>query len=172
MTSQIVNQVAFLRTSRSFPDAEKDLKGELSKTYLDVANAVNDRTIGLYPTLGPATTGNSYFLNSNARQQSLRRVYSFTTTVDIEIGFKLTTISQFVQFFGIYTDVIVTTPPTSPTNWYGLIPATSVAIAGQISFYVTVNGASTTSDVIRIVVGAGAPALTYGTIVLEWLAFP
>lgn len=172
MTSQIVNQSPYLRTSRSFPEESKNLSGELSKTYLDIANSVNDRTIGLFPTLQPAITGESWFLNTNARQQSLRRVYTFTTTADIEIGFKLTTISEFSRFFGIYTDVILTTPPTPPSNWYGLIPATSVAIPGQISFFVTVNGASTTSDVIRFVVGAGAPALTKGKIVLEWLAFP
>ena len=162
MTSNIVNQVAFLRTSRDFPEDTKALNSELNKAYIDIANTVNDRTIGIYPINRPAVTGEAWFINKDRKQQTLRQVYTFTTTADINIGFKLSRISQISKnTYGSFTD---------GTSWYGLIYASSVAIAGQLSFYVTVNGASTTSDVIKIVSGAGAPTLTSGVIVLEWLS--
>lgn len=166
LINSITNQVAFLRTSRLFPEDLRQLCVESNKSYVDVANAVNFRTIGIYPVNTSAITGNSYFF-TNQRQQSLRRVYTFgPSTADINLGFKLNNISQFVQMSGVYK---VDTPTVA---FYGLIPATSVAIAGQISFYVTENGASTTSDVIKIVVDAGAPILQSGTIILEWISQP
>lgn len=161
MTANITNQVAYLRTSREFPEDIKKLTLEVSKAYIDTSNAVNARTIGIFPVNRSAITGESWFLIGNHRQQGIRQVYTFTTTADINIGFKISSISQFTRLDGTYTD---------GTAWYGLIPGTSVAVAGQILFYVTVNGASTTSDVIKFVVGAGAPALTSGKIVLEWIA--
>jgi hypothetical protein len=161
MSANVVNQVAYLRTSRDFPEDSKKLTMEVAKAYIDTSNAVNVRTIGIFPVNRSAINGENWFLTGNQRQQGLRQVYTFTTTADINIGFKISKISQFTRFFGIYTD---------GTSWYGLIPGTSVAIAGQILFYVTVNGASTTSDVIKFVVGAGAPALTSGKIVLEWIS--
>lgn len=161
MSSNVANQMAFLRTSRDFPEDPKNLSMQLSKSYIDTSNAVNTRTIGIFPVNRSAITGESWFISGNQKQQGLRQVYTFTTTADINIGFKIASIAGFTRFYGSYTD---------GTSWYGLIPATSVAIAGQISFYVTVNGASTASDVIKFLVGAGAPALTNGVFVLEWLS--
>ncbi len=161
MSSNFVNQSAYLRTSREFPEDIHQLSIEVNKSYLDTANAVNARTIGIYPTNRPAITGNSYFITSS-RQQSIRQVYTFTGTSDLDIGFKLANISQIVQMYGNFE--------TSGTPIYGLIPATNVAIAGQISFYLDINGASTTTDVIKFVLGAGSPTLTSGTIILEWLS--
>lgn len=159
--NNITNQVAFLRTSRLFPEDLRQLCVESNKSYVDIANAVNARTIGLYPVNVAAITGNSYFL-TNQRQQSLREVYVFGIGITtINLGFKLSNIAQFVQMFGIYTD---------GTSTYGLIPASSVSIAGQISFYVTINIASTTSDVIKIVIDGSAPTLQSGTIILEWIS--
>lgn len=158
--NNVVNQVAFLRTSREFPEDLGQLAIEVNKAYIDVANTVNARTIGVYPVNRPAITGNSYFF-SNQRQQSKRQVYSFTTTADIELGFKIANISQFVCSYGQYV---------SGTSTYGLIFATTVAIGGQISFYFAVNAGSTTSDSIKFVVDGAAPALTSGTIIVEWLS--
>lgn len=161
MSSNVINTSPYLRTSREYPqDDAHQLSVEVNKTYVDVANAVNTRTIGLYPTLRPAITGNSYFFTSQ-RQQSLRQVYTFTSAANINLGFKLSSISRIIQMYGTYT---------SGTATYGLIPGTSVAITGQISFYTDVNGASTTSDVVKFVVDGAAPALATGVIVVEWIA--
>tara|TARA_R110000868_G_scaffold229240_1_gene482247 strand:+ start:108 stop:578 length:471 start_codon:yes stop_codon:yes gene_type:complete len=156
MSSNIVNQIAYLRTSREFPEELHQLSVEVNKMYVDIAGAVNERTIGLFPVNRPAQTGNSYYILQNRKQQTLRQVYTFTATTAIDHNIKGTTPGQFINCFGSYTD---------GTNTYGLFFATSVAIAGQITFYITPTQ-------IVFVVGGGAPALTSGIIVLEWLSQP
>lgn len=156
MSTNVVNQVAYLRTSRNFPVEVEQLTVEVNKAYVDTANAVNNRIISLFPTNRPAITGESWFIVANQRQQTLRQVFRFTTTANILHGIQVIQPGQFVRCFGSYTDGV---------NTYGLIFATSVAIAGQIGFYVT-------STQIIFTVGGGAPALTSGTIVLEWLSQP
>jgi hypothetical protein len=170
MSSNVVNQVAYIRTTRSFPEEVHQLSVEIDKAYVDIANAVNNRTISIFPVNRPAIDGESWFFTSR-RQQGLRQVYSFTTTSDINIGFKISTIAQFTNCHGLFT---TSTPTVSATGTatFGLIFGTNTAIAGQISFYLDVNPSSTTSDVIKFVLGAGAPALLQGTIVLEWISEP
>jgi len=154
MAANIVNQVAFLRTSRNFPQEIDELALELSKSYLDTAMAVNDRTIGIFPANKPAITGESWF-PTNRKQQSFRRIFTFTTTANIAHNLTFNQLDYISLGRGQFTD---------GTNWYGLIFGSNVAIAGQISFYL---------DPTNIVfsVGAGAPALTKGIIILEWLSF-
>lgn len=159
--NNITNQVAFLRTSREFPEDLHQMSVESNKAYVDVANAVNSRTIGLYPANVSAITGNSFFL-TNRRQQSLRQIYSFTSTTNIKLGFKLDNFSRVVFMSGTYTD---------GTNTYGLIPASTVSITGQISFYLLATS-DPKSDEIAFVVDASpsTPTLTSGIIIIEWLS--
>lgn len=152
--NNVVNQVAYLRTTRNFPQDIQQLTVEIDKAYVDIANAVNNRTISIFPTNRPAITGESWFLSSNQKQQTLRQVYTFTTTTAINHGLQVTNPEQFTRCFGSYTN---------GTNCFGLVFGTSVAVAGLITFYVT------TTQII-FVVGAGAPALTAGRITLEWLS--
>lgn len=154
--SNFVNSSPFLRTSREYPSEAQELTQELSKSYIDVAGAVNERVIGIYPAHKIAISGKTYFFTSQ-KQQGLQKLFSFTSTADINLSFKLSSIFSIIQMYGTYTD---------GTSVYGLIPATSVAIAGQISFYLTPNTATT--DKIVFVTGAGAPALTKGVIIIEW----
>lgn len=156
MSANVVNQMAYLRTSREFPQEGSQLAVELSKSYVDIANAVNNRTISMFSTNRPAINGESWFLSRNQRQQGFRQAYTFTTTATIPHGIDFLDVARFVRNWGEYTD---------GTNWYGLIHATTVAIAGQITFYVTPTS-------IIFVTGAGAPALTSGSIVLEWISQP
>lgn len=151
--NNVVNTVAYLRTSRNFSTDPDNLVGELGKSYIDTALAINERTIGIYPKNRPAITGNAWYL-SGLKQQTLRQVYSFTTTANIPHGITLNQISSIVRSYGNYTD---------GTNWYGIISGSNVAIIGQLSFYLSAN------DIIFLS-GVGAPALTSGTIVLEWLS--
>lgn len=153
MTTNVVNQVAYLRTSREFPEEIDELVVELSKEYIDTANAVNNRIIGIFPTNRAAITGEGWFFTSR-KQQSLRQVYSFTTTANIPHGLTLSEIDRFTRCFGAYSD---------GTNWYGLIFGSNVAIAGQISFYLTPTN-------IVFMTGAGAPTVTKGQVVLEFLS--
>jgi hypothetical protein len=154
--NNIVNQVPFLRTTRNFPPEIKQLTVEVDRANVDIANAVNNRTISIFPTTNPAVNGESWFLNQNQRQQGLRKVYVFTSTANIPHGINTANIGRFVRSFGEFTD---------GTNWYGLISGSNVAIAGQISFY-----RSPTNIIFET--GAGAPTLISGTIVLEWISNP
>jgi len=156
MATNIINQMPYLRTSREFPEDLKQLTVEVNKSYVDTANAVNNRTISLFSTTRPAINGESWFLSSNQKQQGFRQVYTFTSTAPIPHRINVVTPSQFIRCFGSYTD---------GTNTYGLIFGSTVAIAGQISFYIT-------SANIVFVSGGGAPVPTAGTIVLEWISQP
>jgi hypothetical protein len=101
-------------------------------------------------------TGESWFLEGDPKpQQTLRQIYAFTSTASIAHGIDFTKLQYFTRMYGQFTD---------GTNWYGLVPGSSVAIAGEIEFYLDPTN-------IVFVSGAGAPALTKGIIVLEWLSF-
>jgi hypothetical protein len=157
VTSNIANPGNFLRSSRNFPTDSQALSVEISKTYIDIANQVNHRISSIYGT-SPTITGEAWFLTGLAgRQNSLRRVFRFTSTGSIPHGILWVSVSQISpKSYGSFTD---------GTNWYGAIYASSVAIAGQVSFYVTPTN-------IVIISGAGAPAITNGTIILEWISQP
>lgn len=158
MTINETIQTPFLRSSRHFSQDIPQLTLDVDKAYLEIANAVNFRTIGIFPTNKNMVTGNNYYVTSK-RQQSLRQIYTFTTTTAIPLGFDTKYIPYFSQMTGYYTD---------GTNWYGLIAGSNVAIAGQRSFFIT----GTPTNQITFLAGAGAPALTSGMIVLEWLSVP
>jgi len=155
MTSKTINQTPYLRTSRSFPQESQSLSVEIDKSYIDIANAVNTRTIGIFPTIRPAVTGESWYLDGgNRRRQSLRQAYLVTGVGTYPHGINFSTIFSFSRMYGDFTN---------GTNWYGLIAASNVPIAGQVSFYLDpVN--------INVIAGAGAPTVTSGQIVLEWIS--
>lgn len=161
MSSNIVNQVAFLRTSREFPEDLHQIAVETNKAYIDTANAVNARTIGIFPTNRPAITGDSYFLN-NQRQQTLRQVYTFGA---IAAGTELdipTNITSLVQFTRIYGTVITNAVDYRPLPYVDPITLTT----GMALLVGTVAG----KQQIRIVLGATAQPVTSGLVVLEWLS--
>lgn len=162
MNNNIINQVAYIKSSREFPPDLQQISMILTRTYIEIANAINDRTIGLFPTTRPAITGNAYFLLRNQKQQSFRQVYTFTSTADIPHNINTQTVSYVSAMYGQFTDGI---------NWYGLIAGTTVPIPGQISFYLSPS-TPTVAGNIKFVVGAGAPVLSKGIIVLEWISQP
>src|ERR1017187_5530870 len=128
--TNVTNQISYLRVSRQFPEELQQLALECSKSYIDTATAVNNRTIGIFPTNRPAITGENWFF-TNQRQQSLRQLYDIIVVggvpQPIPHGLNLGLIDRFTRNFGEFTD---------GTNWYGLINGSNVAITGQISFYV------------------------------------
>jgi hypothetical protein len=153
MSANITNQVAFLRTSREYPEDLHQLSQEVSKSYIDIANAVNGRTIGLFPASRSAINGESWFLTTQ-RQQGLRQVYTFTSTGNIPHGLNFSSIERFTRGFGSFTD---------GTNYYGVIYGSNTAIPNQISFYITPTN-------IVVLSGAGAPTITNGVLVIEWIS--
>ena len=158
MTTPTTNlqQSPYLREQRQFPNDElRELATQVDQAYIDIAQKMNARTIGIYAVNFQTVTGESWYLRgSSNRQQTLRQVYTFTAAGNIPHGINFATISQFTKCQGSYTD---------GTNWYGVIFATSVAIAGEVSFYITPTN-------IVVLIGGGAPAITSGSIILEWLS--
>ena len=157
MTTQPTQLAPYLRQQRNFPsDNIQALTVEIDRSYVDIALKVNSRTIGLFPDNTPIATGEQWFLSGQPnKQQTLRQIYPFTATGNIAHGINFSGVSQFTKPSGSFTD---------GTNWYGAIYASSVTIAGQVTFYITPTN-------IVIQAGAGAPSITNGTIVLEWLSF-
>lgn len=153
MSSNVINSMPFLRTSRDFPPDPEQLRIQINKAYLEIANSMNERVIGFYTNNQPSITGENYYIN-NRKQQTLRQVYTFTSTASINHNINVVDIMQFTSCYGNWTD---------GTNSYGLIFGSNGAIPNQISFYLT-------KTQIIFVLGAGAPALTSGRIVLTWLS--
>jgi len=153
-----LQQTPYLREQRNFPTENvQKLQVEIDKSYVDIARNVNSRIIGTFTLNNQVVTGEQWYLAGSAtKQQALRQVYTFTSTTSIPHTLNFSQIDRFTIMYGSFTD---------GTNWYGLIAGTNTAIAGQISFYL---------DPINIIfeTGAGAPTLTSGTIVLQWLSLP
>lgn len=143
----------YLPKQRNFNiDDPKELQVTLDKMYIEVASRMNDRTIGTYAPDKPVVTGDKYYTKGQPIQ-SQRQLYQFTSTANIPHNIpNYSQIQYFVKGYGDYTD---------NTNWYGLVWGSTVAIAGQISFYVTNTN-------IIFVTGGGAPTVKTGVVVLEW----
>jgi hypothetical protein len=155
--ASIIQHSPYLRVQRNFPtDNLQALSIELDRAYCDTALKVNSRSIGIYPTNTPIVSGDQWFTTGgNTKQQSLRRIYPFSSSGNIAHGIPFTEVS-FISpnSYGTFTD---------GTNWYGTIYGSSTAIAAQVSFYVT-------STNIIILAGAGAPPIISGYIHLEWVS--
>lgn len=152
-----INNVPYLRTSREFPEDLHMLTVEINKSYVDIANAVNARTVGIFPTNKPCATGESWYITS-ARQQTLRQFYTFTAAGPIPHGINLAQIVGFTKIYGTFVD-------TSGV-WYPLPYVDVVNATNQVSVIVNAN---------NIVITAGAlspPTIDSGTVVLEWLVEP
>lgn len=155
----IIQRAPYIREQRKFPREDMTaLSREIDQAYIDIANKLNSRTIGFYPTNVQAITGEKWFLEGQPRQQqTIRQVYTFTSFSAIQHG--IDTVDNpnfyFTMMYGQFTD---------GTDWYGIIPGNyNDAITGQIVF-------SLTSSNIEFGVDAGAPSIVKGVIVLEWLS--
>jgi hypothetical protein len=152
----ITQQSPYLRVQRQFPfDELKSLSNQVDHAYIDIASKVNARTLGLFAFGNSVATGETWYLTGGVnKQQTLRQIYTFTAAGNIAHGINTASLTQFTKCQGEYTD---------GTNWYGAIFASSVAIAGQVTFYITPTN-------IVVLAGAGAPIITSGIIILEWLS--
>ena len=152
MTTNIINQTAYLRTTRNFPEDLHQLTVEVNKDHVDIANVVNARTIGLFPVNFAAIDGESWFLD-NARQQGFRQVYQITSFAAIPHNLNLDNISFFTRIYGV----------GFVSNIYYPIPYANPIANGDISIYV---------DNTNIIFGTGvaSPTITKGIIILEWIS--
>jgi hypothetical protein len=154
MSSNVTNQTPYLRTSRNYPQESQPLAVEVNRSYVDIAEKMNVRTIGIFPTDKPAITGESWFINANKKQQSLRQVYNITSAAAFNHGLNLTDIAFFTVIRGIGFD---------GTNYYPIPYVSPIAAADNIGIYVTPTQ-------VMITTGVGSPSITSGIILLEWLS--
>lgn len=149
-------QSPYLREQRQFPqDDVKSFSQQVDLAYIDIARNMNQRTIGTHALNYPLVTGEKFFLaGSSQPQQVLRQVYTFTSAGSIPHGINTNTVSYFSLCYGSYYD--------SADNSYGVIFASSVPIAGQVTFYITPTNI--------VVINSGAPAIVSGIIVLNWIS--
>ena len=153
--NRIVNQSPYLRVQRKFPEDSKNLITELDRSYVDIANMVNTRSIALFTMNKPSNTGQSwYFQRDSNKKQAFRQVYDFDSASDtIPHQIPNTEYLLFSRCFGFYTD---------GTNFYGALFGSDQPITDQITFYVTPTD-------IEVISSGTPPSITEGFIVLEWL---
>ena len=151
--TNIVNRSPYLDNQRTFPDDTTLLSREVDRAYVETAQAVNERTIGIYPANRPSLTGNAWFPTSS-KLQSLRQIYPFTSIANIPHGIDFNSVQYLGNCFGSFTD---------GTNWYGIPFSDSASpVAGQYNFSLDPTN-------ITFASGVGAPSVTKGIIVLEWI---
>ena len=162
--NNIVNEVPYLRTSRQFPEDLKQLTVEINKSYIDIANAVNNRTISIFPKNLPAITGESWFITSQ-KQQTYRQIYTFGTIasgteLDIPTNINPNNILRFTKIYGTVTlstgDDFRPLPYVDPNT----LTTSMALLVGQVAG----------QQQIRIVLGPTAPNVGSGCVVLEWLS--
>lgn len=147
----------YLRVQRNFPtDKPQALAIELDRSYVDIANKVNSRTIGIFPVNFPISTGEAWYLSGPLqKQQTLRQTYQVTGAGNIAHGINFTGIAGFTRIYGTFTD---------GTNWYPLPYVSATAANNQVALSVTPTN-------IVITAGAGSPpTISSGFVVLEWLS--
>lgn len=153
MSTNIANQVAFLPTTRVFSQNLDSLTLELNRNYVEIAQAVNNRTIAIFPKNQSALNGKRWFLNTGSYQSGQRQVYDFSSFTNFDHGLNLDSIDYFTQCYGQFTN---------GTDWYGLLFSTPTVSAGQVNFYID------PSQIVFVASGT-APAITKGIIILEWI---
>lgn len=157
MTSPVSNNVPYLRTSRNWPLEADQLSVELSKTYVDIANAVNLRSIAIFEASN-VVTGEQWFkpsgnANVQVKNQTLRKVFTVTdATLTQTHG--LGAITRITRIYGA---------AQNSTNYFPLPYVDVTAANNQIAITL-----STTQLIVTK--GAGAPpAITTGYVVVEWI---
>lgn len=154
MNTSLYNRAPFLQTQRDFPDKINSLSNEVFRAYVDIAQKVNQRTIGTYSINRPVVTGESWFLTSEPLQTQ-RQLYQITTVGNYAHGIDISQIVGFTRIYGTATD---------GTNWYPLPYVDASSSTDQIQVVVT-------STNIVLTAGSGSPpTISSGYIVLEWLA--
>lgn len=154
MKTNTISQIPYLRTSRNFPEEAQPLAVEINKSYVDIANFVNARTIGIFAENQPIINGETWFFDGSQRRQGVRELFTLIPGSSIIHGIDLDNVFAFTKIYGTFTDGI---------NWYPLPFTSSVDATNQISVVVT-------PTLIIVTTGAGSPpTIVSGIIVLEYV---
>ncbi len=162
-----VSQSLLLVTSKKFPTQKsEELEPVLSKAWVDTAQAVNARTIGIFNT-NAITIGDKYYSTSTTDasqlRQAYRKLFTFGTIAagaTLTITHGITNITEIVHLYGnCITDVSVVALANAK---YEPLPFVSTTLNEQVSIYMN-------DTIITIVNGAGNNNILSGTIITEYL---
>lgn len=152
------SKTAFVATSNVYPQDVEQLTIQLTYRDTIIATALNLREIGQYETV-EIVTGQQFFTTGNAQKKrfSYRKVFPLPATAagaTTLIAHGLTGVTLYTHIYGTArTDV----PDDRP------IPYSSAAAVNQ-QIEIKVGAVN-----ISVINGAGAPNITDGLIVLEFL---
>jgi hypothetical protein len=147
------SNAVFLPTTIQYPKDQNELLNRLNKAYEDTASRLNAKQIGIFD-LVEFLTGEQWPVvgDPQKKRQTFRKIFFFSDA-SLTFAHGITGITLCTHIYGAFTD---------GTNFYPLPFVSSVAIANQIQIVVTpVN--------VVVTKGGGAPAITNGVIVLEYL---
>lgn len=149
-------QTPYLRTQRQFPtDDVRQLSGQMDHAYIDIAQKVNARTIGVFPTNFPLVTGEQWYLNGQPKnQQTLRQVYTIAGLVAFNHGINMASVTTFTKITGVLY---------GSGNYYPLPYLDAVTSTNSIG--VLVNNTQ-----VLFTFTTPAVTITSGIIILEWLS--
>ncbi len=157
MTLPIHNRQSFLITSRFFPPDLTLLTPVLNKSYIETAQAMNDRTIGVHEPV-EVVTGEKWLESANpiTQRQSFRKVFDFLTIATgatLTINHEIVGLDQFTKTTG----ECVTDFPD-----FRSIPYSSATLLTN-----NIETRRTNTQII-IINGATSPNILRGIVVLEY----
>lgn len=146
----------YLVQQRKFPsESIQALTVQIDRAYIDIAEKVNSRTISIFGLKTPIITGEKWYITGQVtQQQTLRNLFTYTSAGSIPHDLNFANIDGFTKIYGTFTD---------GSNWYPLPYVDTVAATNQVNVIVTPTN-------IVITRGAGAPAITSGFVIIEWLS--
>lgn len=155
MSAKVANELPYIISSRSFPTKDvKDLSDEVDRMYVDVANKINDRSIGIYAT-SPTITGEAWYYSAGKqKQQSVRKIISITGAGSYAHNIDISQISGLTKLTGVFTD--------GSSNWYPLPYVDVTAVGNQVSLSLT------SANVVVTAGGGSPPTISSGTVIIEW----
>lgn len=148
----------FLPINQTFSQDQKAFWEQVTKSYADTARNVNIREIAIYET-NENPTGEQWFTSGDpqVKRSAFRKVYEIGP---IAAGATSTTahgLTGVTAYTHIYGTAITAAPDNRPIPY-----ASATAVNQQIE--IKVDGTN-----ITIINGAGAPNITSGIVVLEFL---
>lgn len=157
--TNLLQQVPYLREQRQFPNDDlKSLSNQVDSAYIDIANKVNARIIGIFAVNVPTITGEEWYITGQPNaQETLRQTYPFSDgNLVIDTGINFASITNFTRIWGTFFD---------GTYWQTLPYVDVVNVTNQISIKI-----DPVAGTIIITKGATAGAIQNGLLTLEWLS--
>jgi hypothetical protein len=150
-TSSQTIQTTFVPTFKNYTLDNEQMQGVLQSSHTEMANAVNNRTISTYD-LVEIQNGNQFFSDQpQKKRQAFRKVFQ-VSDANLTFNHNITGAVIFYKISGGGTNGTIFFP----------LPYVSTTLANQIQLDVT-------STQVIVTKGGGAPAITSGIIVLEYL---